>query len=321
MDLKKFRVLVTPNSFGKYNPKLKLNLENRVGSVIYNTTGKPLSSAQLAELLPNVHGFIAGLDTIDRNALQAADSLKIIARYGVGVDRVDLKATRDKGIIVSNTPGANAASVAELALGMILMLARQIPTAQKLLQEGEWPRMPGVTLKDKVIGIIGLGAIGKQLAKRLSAFESNLIAYDPYPDINFSKQYHIDLISLDALISKSDFISLHVPVLPETREMVNDAFITKMKKGSYLINTSRGEIVDEPALLKGLESGRIHGAALDAFKTEPPNRDNPLLSHTRVICTPHLGAQTDGSTNTMGEMALNECLRVLAGGKPEYQVN
>jgi D-3-phosphoglycerate dehydrogenase len=321
MDLKTCRVLVTPNSYGKYNPDLKTTLEHQVASVTYNTTGKPMSSAQLAELLPGVHGFIAGLDTIDRNALQAADSLRVIVRYGVGIDRVDLEAAREKGIIVSNTPGANAASVAELALGMMLMLARQIPTAQKLLREGEWPRLPGITLANKTIGIIGLGAIGKQLARRLSAFGCRLIASDPYPDIPFAKQHHIDLVDLDALISSSDVISLHVPVLPETRGMVDKAFIARMKPGAFLINTSRGEIVDESALLKGLDSGRIRGAALDAFQKEPPDRDNPLLSHSRVICTPHLGAQTDGSTNNMGEMALNECLRVLAGGEPEYQVN
>lgn len=239
----------------------------------------------------------------------------------MGIDRVDLKAASEMGIIVSNTPGANAASVAELTLAMILMLARQIPKGQEMLRNGAWPRLPGITLKNKFIGILGLGAIGKQLARRLSAFDCKIIAHDPYPDLKFAEQYQIEIVDLELLIFSSDFISLHVPVLPTTREMVNDDFITKMKKGSFLINTSRGEILDEAALLRGLDSGHIKGAALDAFQNEPPDQDNPLLSHKKVICTPHLGAQTDGSTNNMGEMALNECLRVLAGDKPKYQVN
>jgi len=321
MNLTECRVLVTPTSYGKYNRDIKTTLESQVGEVIYNTTGKPLSSSQVAALLRKVDGYIAGLDHIDRHALQSADSLKIIARYGVGIDRVDLAAAREKGIIVSNTPGANAISVAELALGLILTLARQIPTAQKALRKGDWPRLPGVTIQDKTIGIIGLGAIGKQLAKRLSAFDCHIIAHEPYPDTTFVDQYHIDLVDLSFLISNSDFISLHVPVLPETRGMVNDRFIAAMKKSAFLINTSRGEILDETALINGLESGHIRGAALDAFEKEPPNPDNPLLSFDQVICTPHLGAQTDGSTNNMGYMALNECIRVLQGESPKYQVN
>ncbi len=321
MDLKTCRVLVTPTSFGKYNPQLKTELEGQVREVIYNPTGKPLTSTQLSELLPNIDGFIAGLDDIDRNALDAANTLKVIARYGVGYDRVDLQAASEKGIIVSNTPGANASSVAELAFGLILMLARQIPTAQRKLSKGEWPRLQGITLEGKTIGIFGLGAIGKQLAKRLCSFDCQIITYDPYPDMAFSDLYQISFVDQNELIHRSDFISLHVPVLPETREMVNSEFIAKMKAGSYLINTSRGEIVDEAALLDGLQSGHINGAALDTFQKEPPNPDNPLLSHERVICTPHLGAQTDGATNNMGEMAMKECLNVLSGRAPKYQVN
>ena len=321
MDLTESRILVTPTSYGKFNPELKAKLENQVGEVIYNTTGKPLSSSQVVSLLQNIDGYIAGLDFIDRDALEAADSLKIIVRYGVGIDRVDLSAAKEKGIIVSNTPGANAASVAELALGLMLMLARQISTAQSSLQKGEWLRLPGVSIQDKTVGIIGLGAIGKQLAMRLAAFNCKIIAYEPHPDKTFVQKNEVTLVDLDTLTSNSDFISLHVPVLPATRNMVNDAFIAGMKEGSFLINTSRGEVLDESALIKALESGKIRGAALDAFEKEPPDPDNPLLSHNKVICTPHLGAQTDGATNTMGEMALNECLRVLQGMEPEYQVN
>ena len=318
--LQKCRVLVTPNSYAKYDPQLKIELEAQVGEVIYNRTGKPLSSAQVADLLPGVDGYIAGVDHIDRDALAAADSLKVIARYGVGVDRVDLAATAEKGIIVSNTPGANAASVAELALGLMLTLARQIPQASSAMRNAEWPRLHGLTLAGKTIGIIGLGTIGKQLAKRLANFDCRIIAYDPYVDHEFIQKYKIDVVLLDDLIAQADFISLHLPVLPETRAMVDQEFINAMKTGSFLINTARGELIVEDALIEGLKSGHLRGAALDAFSKEPPDHDNPLLAMPQVICSPHLGAQTDGAANMMGRMALNECLRVLKGEKPLYRV-
>ncbi len=319
--LKNCRVLVTANSFGKYNPSLKLELESLVGEVVYNTTGKPLSSDQVRSMIVGIDGYIAGLDQVDAFALQAADSLKILVRYGVGFDQVDLKTATEKGIIVSNTPGANSASVAELAISMVLILARQIPVANSAIRNGEWPRLPGLTLEGKTIGIIGLGAIGKQFAKRLFNFNCRLIAHDPFEDHYFAHQYNIELVSLDELIAHSDFISLHLPVLPETLGLVNDYFVQSMKKGSFLINTSRGDLVDEAALIKGLETGHIRGAALDAFTQEPPDKNNPLLTMPQVICTPHLGAQTDGATNNMGKMALDECLRVLKGEKPLYKIN
>ena len=320
-DLKQYRVLVTPTSYGKFNPDLKSDLENQVHDVIYNETGRPLSSKQVAAFLPKVHGYIAGLDEIDQVALEAADSLKIIVRYGVGYENVDLAAARQKGIIVSNTPGANATSVAELAMCLILMLARHIEPATQALKQGGWPRLKGLSLEGKTIGIIGLGAIGKKLAQRLTSFNCHLIACDPLPDIEFVEKYNLELVDLETLRLHSDFISLHCPVLPETRHLVNENFLNSTKKGAYLINTARGELIDESALMRALNTGQIAGAALDAFEKEPPDPTNPLLQSEKVICTPHLGAQTDGSTNNMGEMALNECLRVLGGEPPKYQVN
>jgi phosphoglycerate dehydrogenase-like enzyme len=276
MDLKKARLLVTPTSYGKNDPRLKTELEQLVGSVTYNPTGKPLSSAEVAALLPGMDGYIAGLDIIDRLALEKADHLKVIARYGVGVDQVDLEAAKEKGIIVTNTPGANSVSVAELALGLMLALARQIPEAGRSVQKGMWPRYAGVSLEGKTVGILGLGAIGKQLARRLSGFDCQVLAYDPLADEIFAKQHGVELASMDTVIARSDFLSLHLPLLPETRALVNAAFLAKMKKGSFLINTSRGEAIDEAALLRALASGHLRGAGLDAFVVEPPDPSNPL---------------------------------------------
>ena len=177
MDLKECRLLVTPTSYGKNDSRLKTELEALVGEVIYNPTGKPLSSAEVAKLLPGIDGYIAGLDCIDGDALQTADRLKVISRYGVGFDNVDLTAAREKGIIVTNTPGANSVSVAELALGLMLALARQIPEAVEAVHQGKWPRYSGVSLEGKTIGILGLGAIGKQLARRLSGFDCKICSF------------------------------------------------------------------------------------------------------------------------------------------------
>lgn len=320
MNLKDCRLLVTPTSYGKNDARLKPELEALVGEVIYNPTGKPLTSAEVAGLLPGIDGYIAGLDVIDANALMNADKLKVIARYGVGFDNVDLEYATSKNIIVTNTPGANSVSVAELALGLILALARQIPEAVDAVHQGKWPRYSGVSLEGKTIGILGLGAIGKQLARRLSGFDCKILAFDPYADQQFAKDHQITLSEMDQVIAASDFVSLHLPLLPETRGIVDEAFLNKMKKGSYLVNTSRGEAVNEDALLKALQSGHLKGAGLDAFSVEPPDPNNPLLALPNVIATPHLGAQTDGATSNMGWMAMKDCLAVLKGEKPLYQV-
>jgi D-3-phosphoglycerate dehydrogenase len=320
MNLKECRLLVTPTSYGKNDARLKTQLEAQVGEVIYNPTGKPLTSAEVARYLPGIDGYIAGLDAIDAAALQAADKLKVIARYGVGIDNVDLAAARAKGIAVTNTPGANSVSVAELALGLMLALARQIPEAVEAVHQGKWPRYAGLSLEGKTVGILGLGAIGKQLARRLAGFDCRLLAYDPFADADFARQHAIELAPLDKVVAEADFISLHLPLLPETRGLVNAEFLGKMKKGAFLVNTSRGEVVDENALLEALQSGHLKGAGLDAFTVEPPPAGHPLLALPQVVATPHLGAQTDGATSNMGWFALRDCLAVLNGGQPAYRV-
>jgi len=320
MELKKANLLVTPTSYGKDDPRLKTELEELTASVIYNPGGIPLSPMELASLLPGIDGFIAGLDVIDRAALEKADRLKVIARYGVGVDKVDLEAAKEKGIIVTNTPGANSVSVAELALGLMLALARQIPEAVQNVQQGKWPRLSGISLEGKTVGILGLGDIGKQLARRLSGFDCQILAYDPFADKTFAIDHGVILASMDTVIAKSDFLSLHLPLLPETQGLVSDEFLSKMKKGAYLINTSRGEVIDEGALLRALEGDHLRGAGLDAFSVEPPDPASPLLHLPQVITTPHLGAQTDGARSNMGWIAMKDCLAVLRGEEPKYRV-
>lgn len=320
MNLKESRILVTATSYGKNDPSLKTFLGERVGQVVYNSLAKPLNSAQLQELLPGVDGWVAGLDEIDANALKVADHLKVISRYGVGVDNVDMNAARALAIQVTNTPGANSVSVAELTLGLMLALARHIPAAINATRRGEWPRLSGISLEGKTVGILGLGAIGRQVALRLAAFGCRLLAYDPFPSEAFAAQNKITLLPLESVIRESDFISLHLPLLPETRGLVNDAFFSQVKPGAYLVNTARGEVVDESALLRALQTGRLAGVALDAFSQEPPDPANPLLALPQVLVTPHMGAHADSAANAMGWMAAEDCLAVLEGRAPKYPV-
>lgn len=315
--LKECRILVTPTSYGRYDKKLKTNLEKMVKEVIYNIKGRPLSAGDLVPMIGEFDGMIAGLDEINNSVISRAKNLKVISRYGSGYDRVDIKAAKKAGIYITNTPGANSTSVAELTIGLAIVTARSIPFANKETKKGEWPRLKGITLQGKVFGLIGLGNIGKEVVLRLKGFDCKLVAYDPNRNPEFEKEHNVEYCSLDELLARSDFVSLHIPVAPKTSGIVNRKFLGKMKKGSILINTSRGELVDESALYKSLKSGHLRAAALDVFIKEPPEPDNPLLSLNQVIVTPHIGAGTDMAASEMGRIAMEDCIAVLKGEKPE----
>jgi len=318
--LKDFRVLVTPTTYGKEDPRLRAILEAEVGEVIYNQTGRPLSSVELQPLIRGVDGIIAGLDRIDDAVIAAADRLKVISRYGVGVDTIDLDAARQRGIVVTHTPGANSTSVAELTIALILSLARNIPQAVFETKSGRWPRLSGLSLEGKTVGLIGLGAIGRQVARRLGGFDCRIIAFDPCVDEKTGGEFGVQMVALDDLISQSDFISLQCPLNQDTRGMVNSAFLNKVKPGTYLINTARGELVDEIALCEAVKNGRVRGAALDVLAEQPPRPDNPLLALPQILVTPHMGSHTDSAMNAMGWQALENCLAVLRGEEPPHRV-
>jgi len=318
--LKECKILVTPTSFGKGDPSMITELKELAGEVVINTSGRRLLSDELAVMLPGMDGLIAGNDVIDRNALRSADSLKVIARYGVGIDNVDLDEARARGIVVTNTPGANTVSVAEQTITLILALMRKLPESVSATRSGGWPRIHGMTLQGKTVGILGFGAIGKQVARRLSNFDCNLLAFDPYPDNETASLYGVQLVSRDDVLAGADIITLHLPLLPETRQLINPETLAKMKQGSYLINTSRGELVDEDALLQAVQSGHIAGAGLDVFCKEPPDPDSPFLHLPQFVVTPHGSSHTDGAMNAMGRMSMDECLRVLRGEVPKYPV-
>ncbi len=319
-SLKTCRVLVTSTSFGKSDPRVCTELESTVGEVIYNPFGRPLSSQELQHLLPGCDGYIAGVDRIDRAALETANRLKVIARCGVGIDSIDLLAAAEHAIVVTNTPSANAISVAELTIGFMLLLARSLHILPAETRAGKWPRTVGISLEGKTIGLLGLGAIGKQVARRLRPFNCTIVAHDPAADITFAAEHGVELREMDEVLYRADILSLHLPLLPTTRDMVNKSFLRRMKTDAFLINTARGELVDEEALFEALQNGHIRGAALDAFREEPLRSDNPLLSLPQVIATPHCGAHTDGAIDAMSWGAMRDCLAVLRAEQPMHRV-
>jgi len=321
MGLRDTRVLVTPTTFGMHDPRLKTLLEQSVGEVLYNPLPRALSSEELIPLVEGVDGFIAGLDRIDASVIRAAGRLKVIARYGVGLDNVDMEAATAKGIVVTNTPGANSAAVAELALALILGLTRGVCKALESTRSGLWPRLSGAGLKGKTVGILGFGRIGKEAASRLKSFDCRVLIFDPQVQAQEAARHGVIWVELEELLEKSDIVSLHVPLTPSTRGMVDKGFLGKMKRGSFLVNTARGELLDEGALLSALEEGRLAGAALDCLSEEPPPKDHPLLQDPRVMVTPHMGAHTDQATSAMGWMSLEACLAVLKGERPAHVVN
>jgi len=318
--LKDMRVLVTARSFGHHDPSLRAELEAAVGEVRYNPTGNTLSAAEVLPLVADCDGYIAGVDEIPAAVLQASTRLKVISRYGVGVDRIDLEEARRLGIAVTNTPGANSSSVADLTVGLLLSLARQIPQAVQAVRAGSWPRINGISLEGKTVGLLGFGSIGQLVARRLQGFDADVLVCDPRLTDGETAPPGIEACSREELLSRADFVSLHLPANEETRGLVDSTFLAQMKPGAYLINTARGELIDEKALLAALDSGQLSGAGVDVFTTEPPDPANPLLHHPAVLATPHMAAHADGATDAMGRAALDDCLAVLRGEEPLHRV-
>ena len=311
------KILITPTSFLK-NPQAKAMVEAFADEIVYNPQTRPLEAGEIIELLEGVDGYIAGLDYITAEVInRAPESLKVISRYGAGVDRVDLDAAKAKGITVTNTPGTNAVAVCELAFGLMLCLARAIPRLDKAVKNGEWPRNNGIELAGKTLGVVGFGAIGRNLATRAKAFGMDVIAYDPYFDAAFAAQHGVAQKSLDEVISGADFISLHVPLTKETKYMIGEDAISRMKTGAFIINTARGGLVDEAAAATAIKSGKIGGIGLDAYEAEPVT-DSPLFGLDNVVMTPHTGAHTNEAIAGMGLMAAENLINVLQGKACRY---
>ena len=314
-------VLVTSRSFREADPSIREQLEGAVAEVRYAGSGKPLGSAELACELGDVDGVILGTDRADAAAIGAgAPRLRVLSRYGTATDNVDLEAARRNGVVVTHTPGANASAVAELAIALMLSLARSIPAADRAVRAGAWPALRGRELRGATVGLLGLGHIGREVARRAVALGCEVVAHDPLSDREVAEELGVELASPEGVAERADFLSLHVPLTDSTRDLVGAPLLERMRPGGFLVNTARGEVVVEEDLAAALDSGRLAGAALDTLRVEPPGPDNPLVGRDDVILTPHTAAHTHEATLAMGRGAVANLLAVLDGREPEHRV-
>ncbi|MDO8426836.1 MAG: phosphoglycerate dehydrogenase, partial [Deltaproteobacteria bacterium] len=254
-----------------------------------------LKPEELKAKIKDYHGLVVRSATkATAEIIEAAENLKVIGRAGTGVDNIDMTAATKKGIVVMNTPGGNTVTTAEHAVAMMMALSRNIPQATASMKRGEWEKkkFEGTEVTGKTLGILGVGNIGSVVASRAQGLKMNVIAYDPFISPEAADKLGISLVSMDELFKKSDFISIHVPLTNETKNLVNAGAFQKMKKGVKIINCARGGIVDEKDLAEAIKAKIVSGAAFDVFEKEPPQADNPLLQLEEVILTPHLGAST-----------------------------
>ncbi|RJP65025.1 MAG: hypothetical protein C4532_18380 [Candidatus Abyssobacteria bacterium SURF_17] len=314
------RVLVCARTVQALEGAHKDVLKQAGFEIVPSKLDRHLTADELAERLPGMVAVIVGLDEVSQKALDGADILKVISMNGVGLDRIDVEAATDRGIVVTHTPGTNADSVADHTLALILAQARLIPHHDRNVRSGGWTRIAGRELKGRVLGIVGVGHIGKAVALRALAFGMRVQAYDPFPDRAFCSTHGIDVVDLKDILATSDVLSLHCPVTPDTENLINASSIATMKRGAVLINTARGELVDENALIDALASGPLSGAGLDVFTTEPP-RESPLWRMEQVVLSPHLGGNTrEAVLRTAYQSALN-VVAVVRGGKADRVVN
>ena len=282
-----------------------------------------LSPEALLELLPEYDALVVRSQTkVTEAVLEAGRRLRVVGRAGTGVDNIDLAAATRRGILVVNAPAANSIAAAELTVGLLLALARHIPQAHGSLTGGKWERgkFMGSEVRGKTLGLVGLGRIGAEVARRARALEMTLLAYDPFISEERAAQLSVRPVTFDELLRESDVVSLHMPLTDTTRNMVNAERLRQMRRGAWLINCARGGLVDEAALFKALEAGQIGGAALDVWAKEPPE-DSPLLHHPRVIALPHLGASTKEAQALAASDVAEGVVDALANRTPQFAVN
>ena len=267
--------------------------------------------------------FVRSAVKVNADVLAKAPKLRVIGRAGVGVDNVDLPAATAAGVLVMNTPGGNAVAVAEHTLGLMLCMARSIPQASASTKSGKWEKKKfmGSELRGKTLGILGLGYIGQEVAKRARGFEMKIIVCDPYADPKIAADLGVPLVTLDELYAQSDYITLHVAITKETNGMLNDAAFAKMKTGVRIVNCARGELVDDAALARAIQSGKVAGASIDVFETEPPPAGDPLLALETVLATPHIGGSTGEAQEIVGVRIVEQVVEYLQRGVAVNAVN
>ena len=317
------KVLASSVSFCKYS------LMNEPGDILRNAgiqvdmnqAGKSLTEAELLSTISQYDAIIAGTEPITANVIGQGKNLKIIAKNGVGFDNIDLKAATENGIFVTITPGAVEQTVADSTFALILSLTCNITKGDTALHKGEWPRLVGTSICGKKLGVIGLGRIGKNVVIRSAGFGMDVYAYDPQPDTEFANRHNVKLVDLDSLLGICDIVSIHAPKANTTHHLINREKLALMKPNAVLINTSRGGLVDEGALVEALQEKKIAGAALDVFEKEPLMKDSPLLALDNVVLTPHLAGLSSDALLASGKMIAENIIATFSSEIPQNIVN
>ena len=304
-------VVSTSYNFGRVG-RVPDAIRERGWTLVHCTdAGRPAGG--VLEMLPTMEFLVVGLFPATAEMIAGAPRLRAVLKYGVGVENIDIAAASARGVPVINVPGSNANAVAELALGGMLSLARRIPMSHRMVVEGGWERHMGTEIEGKTLGVVGLGNIGRILARKARALGMRVLACEIRPDLAFVDAHGIELVGLDELLAQSDYVSLHVFGGKDNARLIGSRELTLMKPTACLLNYARGEIVDLDALADALRQGRLHGAAIDAYTVEPPDRSHPIFADPRVVFTPHSGAETTESLERMGLMNVEDIDCVLAG--------
>lgn len=306
-------ILISSASFGKINRDPLLILEKAGYESILNPYGRKLEYSEFVELIKDAVGLIAGTEKITAELIRKAPKLKVISRYGVGMDNIDLEAAKKHGIIVRSTPEAPSQAVAELAMALMLNVSRRIGEADRNMRKNNWTQLMGRLISGKNLSIIGLGRIGKKLVTLVQPFGMKIFAYEPYPDNDFLSKNKITLLPLNEVLSQGDIISLHLPLSDMTFHMIGKKELSFMKRDAVIINTSRGGLIDEFALAEALKNGSIGGAAIDTFETEPYKGD--LTTFENVILTCHMGSSAMETRKQMEIETVNNLIGALKEAK------
>jgi D-3-phosphoglycerate dehydrogenase len=311
-----YKVVVTARSFGQGCEEPAAILRGAGCEIVKNPLDRPLNSTELAEMVHDADALICGNDTVDAAAIAAGTRLQVISRYGVGTDNIDVAFARARGIAVTNTPGTNENSVADHTMALILACARDIPKASGMVRGGKWARVLGVEVWQKTLGVLGTGRIGRGVVRRARGFDMRVLCYDVAPDEAWARDNGAVYTTLEQVLREADFLTLHLPLIAETRGLIGARELAWMKASAYLINTARGGILEENALCEALAAGRIAGAALDVLEKEPPPAGSLLPRLENVLITGHMAGYTTDAVRNMGVMA---ALNVVNNLKKEHQ--
>ena len=320
--IKKVLSTLPKKLFEDYCMHARLLLEEHGFEIISYQGDKVMSTEEIIAVGQDICGAIVGCDVWDETVFSACPNLKVLARFGVGVDQIDLEAAKRHGVKVVTARGMNSPSVAEMTIAQILAVYRNLLILDRTTREGQWMRYAGRTIHGKVYGLVGFGAIAQNVAKVLAGFGlKEIIAYDIYPNEKSAAELGVRFVDFETLMREADIISLHIPCVKETIGLIDDRAFDLMKRTSILINVARGPVVDELALYKAMKEGKIAGAGIDVFTVEPTTIDNPLFSLPNIVVTPHQAADTVETFEAVGRFNAQTVIDVMNGKEPENWIN